>query len=121
MLKKLIHVVFILLVPMQAMAALTMDLKMPQHTMIELPLVQAESLSNHACHQEVSAIAAQEPDGISADNQSNCNACALCMAFGLPVDSRLLVTADHLTQSVNQFTQTLHSADLFGSIKPPIL
>ena len=121
MVKKLIHIVFILLVPMQAMAALTMDLKMQQFTKIELPLVQTEASSNHPCHQEVSAIAAQESDGVSVENQVNCNACALCMAFGLPVDSRLLVTADHLTQSVNQFTQTLHSADLSGSIKPPIL
>ena len=121
MVKKLIQIAFILLVPMQAMAALTMDLKMQQFTMTELPLVQAEASSNHPCHQEVSAIAAAESDGISAESQSNCNACALCMAFGLPSDSHLLVTADHLTQSVSQFTQTLLSADLFGSIKPPIL
>jgi hypothetical protein len=43
------------------------------------------------------------------------------MAFGLPSDSSLLVTADHLSQSVNQFTQTFLSADLSGFIKPPIL
>jgi hypothetical protein len=121
MVKKLIHILFILLVPMQAMAALTMDLKMQQFTKIELPLVQTEASSNHPCHQEVSAMGAQESDGISADNQSNCNACALCMAFGLAGERRLLVTADHLSQSVNQFTQTLHSADLSGLIKPPIL
>jgi uncharacterized Fe-S center protein len=121
MVKKLIHIVFILLVPMQAMAALTMDLKMQQHAMIELPLVQAEASSNHACHQEVSAIAAAESDGVSVDNQSNCNACALCMAFGITGDAPLLITADHLTQSVNHYAQTFFSADLFGSIKPPIL
>jgi hypothetical protein len=121
MVKKLIHIVFILLVPMQAMAALTMDLKMQQFTKIELPLVQTEASSNHPCHQEVSAIATQESDGVSVENQVNCNACALCMAFGLPVDSRLLVTADHLTQSVNHYAQTFFSADLSGSIKPPIL
>ncbi len=121
MVKKLIHILFILLVPMQAMAALTMDLKMQQFTKTELPLVHAEASSNHPCHQEVSAIGAQDPDGIFADNQSNCNACSLCMAFGLAGDHRLLVTADHLTQSVNQYIQTFFSADLFGSIKPPIL
>jgi hypothetical protein len=121
MVKKLIHFLFILLVPMQAMAALTMDLKMQKFTKMELPLVQTEALSNHPCHQEASAIGAQESDGISAESQCNCNACALCMAFGLPGDSFLLVTADHLTQSVNQFTQTFLSADLSGSSKPPIL
>ena len=121
MLRNLIHIVFILLVPMQAMAALTIDLKMQQFAMIESPLVQAEAPSNHACHQEVSASSAHESDGVSIDNQSNCNACALCMAFGLPGNSRLLVTADHLTQSVNQYAQTFLSADLTGSIKPPIL
>ncbi len=121
MAKKLIHILFVLLVPMQAMAALTMDLKMPQHAMTELPLVQAEPSSSHPCHQEVSAIGVQESDGISAESQSNCNACALCMAFGLPVDSRLLVTVDHLSQSVNQYIQTFSSANLTGSIKPPIL
>jgi len=119
--KKLIHILFILLVPMQAMAALTMDLKMQKFTKIELPLVHAEASSNHPCHQELSANGAQQSDGISAESQSNCNACALCMAFGLPVDSRLLVTADHLTQSVNQYAQTFLSAYLSGSIKPPIL
>lgn len=121
MVKKLIHILFILLVPMQAMAALTMDLKMPQHPMTELPLMQAEASSNHPCHQEVSAVGAQESDGISAESSSNCIACALCMAFGLAGDHRLLVTADHLTQSVNQYAQTFFSADLSGSIKPPIL
>ncbi len=121
MVKKLIHILFILLVPMQAMAALTMDLKMPQHAMTELPLMQAEASSNHPCHQEVSAMAEQESDSISADNQSNCNACALCMAFGISGDQRLLVTADHLTQSVKQYAQTFLSAELSGSIKPPIL
>ncbi len=121
MVKKLIHILFILLVPMQAMAALTMDLKIRQFGMTELPLVHAEASSNHPCHQEASAVALAESDGISADNQSNCNACALCIAFGLPGDSRLLVTADHLTQSVNQFTESFLSADLSGSIKPPIL
>jgi len=121
MAKKLIHIVFILLVPMQAMAALTMDLKMQAFATTEMPQVQAEVSSNHPCHQEVSAIEAQESDGVSVNNQSNCNACALCMAFGLPSDSSLLVTVDHLTQSVNQYTQTFLSADLFGSIKPPIL
>jgi len=121
MVKKLIHIVFILLVPMQAMAALTMDLKMQAVAKMELPLVQTEASSNHPCHQEASVIEVQESDGIYAESQSNCNACALCMAFGLPSDSSLLVTADHLTQSVNQFTQTFLSADLSGSIKPPIL
>jgi hypothetical protein len=121
MVRKLIHFVLILLVPMQAMAALTMDLKMPQHAMTQFPVVQAEAASNHPCQQEVSAIVAADSDVFSAESPSNCNACALCMAFGLPGDSRLLVTADHLTQSVKQYAQTFFSADLSGSIKPPIL
>ena len=121
MVKKLIHILFILLVPMQAMAALTMDLKMQQFATTEMPLVQTEASSNHPCHQEASASDAQESDGVSVNNQGNCNACALCMAFGIGADHRLLVTADHLSQSVNQFTQSFLSADLSGSIKPPIL
>jgi hypothetical protein len=121
MVKKLIHIVFIFLVSMQAMAALTMDLKMQKFPMIELPLVQTEGAPNHACHQEVSAIGVQESDGVFVDNQSNCNACSLCMAFGITGVSSLLITADHLTQSVNQYAQTFLSADLSGSIKPPIL
>ena len=119
--KKLIHIVFILLVPMQAMAALTMDLKMQPFAVTESPLAQAQASSNHACHQELSAIGAQESDGVFVENQSNCNACALCMAFGITGDSSLLITTDHLTQSVNQYAQTFLSADLFGSVKPPIL
>jgi hypothetical protein len=43
------------------------------------------------------------------------------MAFGLAGDRRLLITADHLTQSVNRYAQTFLSADLSGFIKPPIL
>jgi hypothetical protein len=76
---------------------------------------------NHACHQEVSATGTQESGAAAVDHQRNCNACPLCMAFGLTGDAILLITADHLTQSVTHVTQTLVSADLSGFIKPPIL
>ena len=121
MVKRLISLLLALLVPMQAMAALSMDLQMQQASSIELESVQAKASVNHACHQEVSAAGAVESDGVPVDNQRNCNACPLCMAFGLTGDAILLITADHLTQSVTHFTQTLVSADLSGFIKPPIL
>lgn len=121
MVKKFISFLLVLLVPMHAMASLSMDLQMQQVPSIALESVHAKASVNHACHQEVSATGTQESEATTVDNQRNCNACPLCMAFGITGDSRLLVTADHLTQSVNQFTQTLHSADLSGSIKPPIL
>jgi hypothetical protein len=106
---------------MQAMAALSMDLQMQQAPSIASESVRANASLNHACHQEVSAAGALESDSAAVDNQRNCNACPLCMAFGLTGDAILLITADHLTQSVPHFTQTLASVDLSGSIKPPIL
>jgi hypothetical protein len=121
MVKKLISLLLILLVPMQAMAALSMDLQMQQAPAIALESAHANASVNHACHQEVSATGTLESDGAAVDNQRNCNACPLCMAFGLTGDAILLITADHLTQSVTHFTQTLVSVDLSGSIKPPIL
>jgi hypothetical protein len=121
MVKKLISLLLVLLVPMQAMAALSMDLQMQQAPAIALESAHANASVNHACHQEVSATGTLESDGAAVDNQRNCNACPLCMAFGLTGDAILLITADHLTQSVTHFTQTLVSVDLSGSIKPPIL
>jgi hypothetical protein len=121
MVKKLISLLLVLLVPMQAMAALSMDLQMQQAPAIALESAHANASVNHACHQEVSATGTLESDGAAVDNQRNCNACPLCMAFGLTGDAILLITADHLTQSVTHFTQTLVSVDLSGSIRPPIL
>jgi hypothetical protein len=121
MVKRLISLLLVLLVPMQAMASLSMDLQMQQSPSIVLESAHADAPVSHACHQEVSAAGALESDGTAIDNQRNCNACPLCMAFGLTGDAILLITADHLTQSVTHFTQTLVSADLSGFIKPPIL
>lgn len=121
MIKRLISLLLVLLVPMQAMASLSMDLQMQQVPSIALELAHTNASVNHACHQEVSATGTQESEANTVDNQRNCNACPLCMAFGITGDPLLLVTADHLTQSVNHYTQTFLSADLSGSIKPPIL
>ena len=120
MVKRFISLVLVLMVPMQAMASLSMDLQMQQVPSVAPALPHANASANHACHQEVSATGTQESD-VAVDNQRNCNACPLCMAFGITGDSLLLVTAEHLTQSVNHYTQTFLSADLSGSIKPPIL
>lgn len=120
MVKKLITLLLVLLVPMQAMASLSMDLQMQQVPSVAPALPHANVSANHACHQEVSATGTQESDA-AVDNQRNCNACPLCMAFGLTGDAILLITADHLTQSVNHYIQTFLSAELSGSIKPPIL
>lgn len=121
MVKRLISLLLVLLVPMQAMASLSMDLQMQQMPSVAPASDHAKASVNHACHQEVSAIGTQESDAVVVDNQRNCNACPLCMAFGLTGDAILLITADHLTQSVNQYIQTFLSAELSGSIKPPIL
>jgi hypothetical protein len=121
MVKRLISLLLVLLVPMQAMASLSMDLQMQQAPSIAPESVHANASINHACHQEVSANGTQESDAVVVDTQRNCNACPLCMAFGLTGDAILLITADHLTQSVTHVTQTLVSADLSGFIKPPIL
>ncbi len=121
MAKRFLSLLLILLVPMQAMAALSMDLQIQQAPSSALESVHANASVNHACHQEVSATGTQESEATAVDNQRNCNACPLCMAFGLTGDATLLVTADHLTQSVNQYAQTFLSVDPSGSIKPPIL
>jgi hypothetical protein len=106
---------------MQAMAALSMDLQMHQMPSSALELAHTKASLNHACHQEVSATGTQEPDGAAVDHQRNCNACPLCMAFGLTGDAPLLITADHLTQSVAHITHALVSVDPTRLIKPPIL
>jgi hypothetical protein len=106
---------------MQAMASLSMDLQMQQVPSIAPESVHANASINHACHQEVSAIGTQESDAVVVDTQRNCNACPLCMAFGLTGDAILLITADHLTQSVTHITHILVSVDPTRLIKPPIL
>ena len=121
MVKRLISLLLVLLVPMQAMAALSMDLQMHQMPSSALESAHTKASVNHACHQEVSATGTLEFDGAAVDNQRNCNACPLCMAFGLTGDAILLITADHLTQSVTHITHALVSADPTRLIKPPIL
>ncbi len=121
MVKRLISLLLVLLVPMQAMASLSMDLQMRQMPSHAPESMHAKASVNHACHQEVGAAGTHESNSVAVDNQRNCNACPLCMAFGLTGDVILLITADHLTQSVNHYTQTFLSADLSDSIKPPIL
>ena len=121
MVKRLISLLLVLLVPMQAMAALSMDLQMQQAPAIALESVPAKASLNHACHQEVSATGTQESEVTTVDSQRNCNSCPLCMAFGITDDTFLLVTADHLTQSVTHITHILVSVDPTRLIKPPIL
>ncbi len=120
MVKRLISLLLVLLVPMQAMATLSMDLQMQQMPSIAPESPHTIASVNHACHQEVSATGTQE-SGAAVDSQRNCNACPLCMAFGLTGDAILLITADHLTQSVTHITHVLVSADPTRLIKPPIL
>lgn len=121
MVRKFISVLLILLVPMQAMAALTMNSQMQQTTSIAFSSAVTEVRTNHACHQEISTAPTGVPDEVSAASQSDCYSCVLCMAFGLAIDPLFLAIADHLKQSESHFTQTFISADLFGPIKPPIL
>lgn len=121
MVKKFTSIVLILLVPMQAMAALTMDLQMQKAPSVVFSSAVAEAPVNHACHQDLSASSTDVPDEAAAGNQDGCQSCALCMAFGLAAKPLFLVTADHLTQSGGHFTQTFISADLTGLTKPPIL
>ena len=121
MVKRLISLLLVLLVPMQAMAALSMDLQMHQMPSSALESAHTKASVNHACHQEVSATGTQESGAAAVDHQRNCNACPLCMAFGLTGDAILLITTDHLTQSVTHITHVLVSADPTRLIKPPIL
>lgn len=121
MFKKLIAIAFVLLVPMQAMAALAMDLKIQALQSSASPSLGAQASSHQPCHPEAGAAMNAVSDGVAAANQGSCQSCVLCMAFGLAFDSVFLVTADHLTQGVSQLTQTFVSADLTGLIKPPIL
>jgi hypothetical protein len=119
MFKKLIAIVFVLLVPMQAMAALIMNLQM--QALQSAASASHQAALHHPCHSEVSSMLAAAAEEAAAANPNGCYSCALCMAFGLHFDSFILVTADHLTQSVPQFTQALVSADLTSLSKPLIL
>lgn len=121
MFKKLIAIVFVALVPMQAMAALAMDLQIQAMPVVAPSSVGAQASIHHPCQPEAGAAMDVVADEAGAANQGSCQSCVLCMAFGLTFDSFILVTADHLTQSVAQFTQTLVSADLTSPSKPPIL
>lgn len=121
MFRKLIAFAFVVLVPMQAMAALAMDLRMQAMPSIATSSAAAESSTHYACHSEAVVSVDALPDAAAALNQGSCQSCVLCMAFGLTFDTFILVTADHLTQSLTQFTQSLVSAELTSLIKPPIL
>ena len=121
MFKKWIAIVFVLLVPMQAMAALAMDLQMQGKPALASASEGAQASSHHPCHPAAGAAMDAASEEAATANQGSCQSCPLCMAFGLSFDSFMLVTADHLTQNVSQFTQTLVSVDLSSLSKPPIL
>lgn len=115
MLKKFLLISLIILAPMHSLAAL----QMPFDHQTETPIIKAIDVSQHPCHQDAANIPNDED--LSPAQTMGCNACTLCMAFG--------VSPYYLAITPNQFSMIFNvskrisfiSYDPLGLNKPPIL
>ena len=115
MLRKLLLISLTILAPMHSLAAL----QMPFERQTEVTAIQAVDVAQHSCHQDVTN--APNDEDISLTQTTGCNACSLCMAFGL--------SPYHLAITPNQFSMIFNASksisfisyDSLGLNKPPIL
>lgn len=115
MLRRFFLISLIILTPMHALAAL----QMPFDHQTGPTITQAVDVVQHPCHQDVTNVSSDE-DRSLAQNTS-CNACTLCMAFGL--------SPLHLAMMPNHFSMIFNASkrirfishDSLGLSKPPIL
>jgi len=115
MLRKFLLISLIILAPMHSLAAL----QMPFDRQMEVTVIQSADVAQHPCHQDVTN--APNDEDPSLTQNMGCNACTLCMAFGL--------TPYHLGITPNQFSiifnaskrMSFTSHDSLGLKKPPIL
>ena len=115
MLRKLLLISLTILAPMHSLAAL----QMPFDRQMEVTVIQSADVVQHPCHQDVTN--APNDEDISLTQTTGCNACSLCMAFGL--------SPYHLAITPNQFSMIFNASksisfisyDSLGLNKPPIL
>jgi hypothetical protein len=115
MLRKLLLISLTILAPMHSLAAL----QMPFDHKTEVSTIQSVDVAQHSCHQDVTN--APNDEDISLTQTTGCNACSLCMAFGL--------SPYHLAITPNQFSMIFNASkrisfinyDSLGLNKPPIL
>jgi len=115
MLRKLLLISLTILAPMHSLAAL----QMPFDHKTEVSTIQSVDVVQHSCHQDVTN--APNDEDISLTQTTGCNACSLCMAFGL--------SPYHLAITPNQFSMIFNASksisfisyDSLGLNKPPIL
>jgi hypothetical protein len=115
MLRRFILHLLIALVPIQSWAVVDMSLK--KETSVFVNASNAVQNNYHPCHQE-----ALSADDQSTDvNQTSCNACSLCMAFGASLISNPTLRFESPTQSFFISVLGFSSEDLILGNKPPIL
>ena len=113
MLRKLLLISLTILAPMHSLAAL----QMPFDHKTEVSTIQSVDVAQHSCHQDVT----NAPNDEDLSMTTGCNACSLCMAFGL--------SPYHLAITPNQFSMIFNASkriifisyDSLGLNKPPIL
>ena len=114
MLRKLLLISLTILAPMHSLAAL----QMPFDHKTEVSTIQSVDVAQHSCHQDVTN--ASNDEDLSMTQTMGCNACSLCMAFGL--------SPYHLAITPNQFSMIFNASkrinfisyDPLGLNKPPI-
>jgi hypothetical protein len=118
MLRKLFLFSLIILTPMHSLAALQMPFD-HQTGVTGVNIAKAVDVSQHPCHQEVTNTPTDED--LSSTQNTACNACTLCMAFGF-FPLHLAMMPDHFSMIINASKQTSFiSHDSLGLSKPPIL
>jgi hypothetical protein len=121
MLRKLFLSSLIALMPIQSWAVLDMGF---QHQVSNTKTVHATEdikASAHPCHQESLANTSGDLGASSHAENTGCNSCTLCMAFGLPFSISSDLSLGDFGQRFVVSLETYQSQDLAALSKPPIL
>jgi hypothetical protein len=121
MLRKLFLSSLIALMPIQSWAVVGMGF---QHQLGNTQVVHTSEevkSSAHPCHQESLANTSGDLGALSHAENTGCNSCTLCMAFGLPFSISSDLSLGDFGQRFVVSLETYQSQDLAALSKPPIL
>jgi hypothetical protein len=121
MLRKLFITSLIALMPIQSWAVLSMGF---QHQAGNAQAVFATEEAKpivHSCHQETLSNTSGDIGESNHAENTGCNSCTLCMAFGLPFSLSSDLSLGDFGQRFLLSPRTFQSQDLASLSKPPIL
>jgi len=121
MLRKLFITSLIALMPIQSWAVLSMGFQHQVGNAQDVFATEEAKPSVHSCHQEALSNTSGDIEESNHSENTGCNSCTLCMAFGLPFSLSLDLSLGDFGQRFLLSPRTFQSQDLASLSKPPIL